>query len=250
MTGLSIVLPVHNEEEYLPACLESLKFADEIVIVLDKCTDRSKEIALQYGAKIIEGAWEIEGERRMLGLDATTQPWILEVDADERVTPELAAEIKEMISHSTEAFHLVPFDTYIGQKRVRYGWGAHVGISGKLCLFRKGSKTYDFDRVHPRTRFQGEKGTPLKNRMIHYMDKNLGDTFKRFDNYTTRHAKDLIDKNINEPMGRNIRRFFTRFFKCYVMRKGYREGAMGFFVATLGGLYPVVSALKAKYRLF
>ncbi|HEY1095612.1 MAG TPA: glycosyltransferase family 2 protein [Alphaproteobacteria bacterium] len=250
MSHLSIVLPVHNEEKHLPECLATLKFADEIVIVLDKCTDRSKEIALQHGAKIIEGAWEIEGERRMLGIQAVTSPWILEIDADERVTPELAAEIKKVIATSNAAYHLVPFDNYIGQKRVRYGWGAHIGISGKLCLFRKESKTYDNDRVHPRTRFTGEKGEKLQNRIIHYMDDTLGETLKRFDNYTTRHAKDLLDKKIDEPMSRNIRRFFTRFFKCFVMRRGYREGAMGFFVAVLGGLYPLVSALKAKYRLF
>ena len=250
MTTLSIVIPVHNEQDHLAACLDSVKFADEIIIILDKCTDRSKEIAVQYGAKIIEGAWDIEGERRMLGLDAVTSTWILEVDADERVTPELAIEIKKTIASSTDSYHLIPFDTYIGEKRVRYGWGAHVGISGKLCLFRKGSKAYDFDRVHPRTQFNGTKGAPLHHRMIHYMDRHLGDTFKRFDNYTTRRAKDMIDKKIDEPMSRNVRRFFTRFFKCYVMRKGYREGAIGFFVAVLGGLYPVVSALKAKYKFF
>lgn len=247
---LSIVIPIHNEERHLPACLDSLAFADEVIIVLDKCTDRSKEIAQQHGATIIEGAWEIEGERRMLGINAVTSPWILEVDADERVTPELAAEIKRVIATSTADYHLVPFDNYIGQKRVRYGWGAHIGISGKLCLFRKEAKVYSNDRVHPRTTFTGTKGEPLQNRMIHYMDDTLAETLKRFDNYTTRHAKDLVDKHIDEPMGRNIRRVFTRFFKCFVMRKGYREGAMGFFVACLGGLYPLVSALKAKYKLY
>lgn len=247
---ISIVIPVYNEEVHLDACLSTLGFADEIIVILDKCTDRSKEIALNHKARLVEGAWDIEGERRMLGLKAASHPWILEIDADERVTPELAAEIKSVIASSPDSYHVIPFDTYIGQRRVRYGWGAHVGISGKFCLFRKGAKSYDFDRVHPRTTFTGTKGKPLKNRVVHYMDDNIGDTLKRFDNYTTRRAKDLIDKNIEEPMRTIIRRFFTRFFKCFVMRQGYREGAMGFFVATLGGLYPLVSALKAKYKLF
>ncbi len=247
---LSIVIPVHNEEAHLGACLSSLKFADEVIIVLDKCTDRSKEIALQHGAKTIEGSWEIEGERRMLGINATTNPWLLEIDADERVTPELATEIRQILEQPQHALYRIKFDNHIGDKLVRYGWGAHVGVTSGVRLFKRDAKRYEFDRVHPRAIMTGTIGHTLTHPIIHYMDKHMGDTFKRFDNYTTRRAKDLIDKNINEPMGRNVRRFFTRFLKCFIMRKGYREGAMGFFVATLAGLYPLVSALKAKYKLF
>jgi glycosyltransferase involved in cell wall biosynthesis len=96
--------------------LESLSFADEIVVVLDKCTDRSKEIAQSYSAKLIEGSWEIEGPRRNTGIDACTSDWILEVDADERVTKRLAEEILRLIQTSKNGYFHIPLHNYIGNK--------------------------------------------------------------------------------------------------------------------------------------
>ena len=90
MTDLSALVVARNEEGQLAACLEALRFADEIVVVLDRSTDGSRAIASRYTQKIIEGAWEVEGARRNTGIDACSGNWILEVDADERVTPELA----------------------------------------------------------------------------------------------------------------------------------------------------------------
>ncbi len=91
---LSALVVVHNEEAQLAECLETVQFADEIVVVLDRCTDGSKDIAQRYAAHIIEGGWELEGPRRNAGIKACTGDWILEVDADERVTARLAKEIR------------------------------------------------------------------------------------------------------------------------------------------------------------
>ena len=91
---LSALVVAHNEETQLGACLERLEFADEIVVVLDRCTDGSAAIARRFAEYVVEGDWPIEGDRRNLGLDTCTGDWILEVDADERVnqvTPSLFA---------------------------------------------------------------------------------------------------------------------------------------------------------------
>ncbi|MCS6853800.1 MAG: glycosyltransferase, partial [Elioraea sp.] len=82
---LSALVVARNEEARLGDCLASLRFADEIVVVLDRTTDRSADIARGVGARVLEGAWEIEGDRRNAGLAACTGDWILEIDADERV---------------------------------------------------------------------------------------------------------------------------------------------------------------------
>src|SRR3546814_2930804 len=92
---LSALVVAHNEEAQLADCLGSLAFADERVVVLDRCTDNSKRVALEHGARILEGGWELEGPRRNAGIDACTGDWILEVDADERVTAALASEIRD-----------------------------------------------------------------------------------------------------------------------------------------------------------
>ena len=94
---LSALVVAHNEEAQLGACLECLEFADEIVVVLDRCTDGSAAIARRFTERVVEGDWLIEGERRNLGLDTCTGDWILEVDADERVSQVLADDVRRSV---------------------------------------------------------------------------------------------------------------------------------------------------------
>lgn len=245
---LSALVVARNEEKQLADCLATLTFADEIIVVLDRCIDRSREIAEKFKARIIEGSWDIEGTRRNTGIDAATGDWILEVDADERVTPALAQEIKRVISQAPFGYFLIPYDNYIGRKLVRYGWGAQWGVSATVRLFARGAKRWGEQRVHPKVEFKGEKAW-LQERMVHYVDQNISDMIYRFDRYTTARAHDLrylkaSGNDIGSFLG-NVRRVFSRFLKCYISRKGYREGHWGFLIALFAGLYPLVSYLKA-----
>jgi glycosyltransferase involved in cell wall biosynthesis len=248
---LTVYLPVHNEEKHLDDCLKLLHFADEILVQLDKCTDRSKEIALSHNAKIIEGRWDTEGDRRNAGIEAASGDWILEIDADERVSPELAKEILETTKTSPFQLHCIPMDNYIGETLVRYGWGAYIGVSQKVLLFRKGAKIYvpETRVTHAEVNFHGKFGPVLKAPLVHYMDRNLSDTIRRFDSYTTARAKDLINSGNLETFRKNVVRLFSRFYKSYIRRKGYKEGSLGFFIGILAALYPMVSYIKAKYKL-
>jgi glycosyltransferase involved in cell wall biosynthesis len=243
---LSALVVVHNEEHQLAECLVPLGFVDELVVVLDRCTDRSRDIALAARAKLVEGAWPIEGDRRNAGIAACTGGWILEVDADERVTPELAAEIKSTVAASSFDRHLIPVDNYIGDRLVRYGWGASFGKSAYPGLFRNGTKVWGRDRVHPKLELSGTAGVPLKARLIHRVDRNISDMLKRLDRYTTLRARDLREHGDPDPTWRYVRRVVSRFYKCYVARRGYREGGWGVLIALLAGLYPIISHLKAR----
>ena len=245
---LSALVVAHNEEAQLAECLERLRFADEIVVVLDRCTDRSAEIAAGFNARLIEGAWPLEGERRNTGIQACTGDWILEVDSDERVPPEMAREIRSVIAAAPFAHFLIPFDNYVGKRLVRYGWGGSFGVMMAPRLFAKGAKRWGDQRVHPALELKGEKRF-LKARMIHYVDRDISDMIARLNRYTSAKAADLRaqraeGKDIGS-YGHNIRRIFGRFYKCYVGRKGYREGRYGFLIALMAGLYPILSYLKA-----
>ncbi len=243
---LSALVVAHNEERQLADCLAALRFADEIVVVLDKCTDGSKAIAETLADRIVEGAWEIEGHRRNLGLDTCTGDWILEVDADERVPPALAAEIRATIDTATAPAHyLIPFDNYIGTRLVRHGWGGSWGVSATVRLTSRGAKRWGEQRIHPALTLHGEKRW-LQARMIHYVDRNIADMLRRLDRYTTARARDMRAAGSRETFGRNLRRLFTRFFKCYVRRKGYKEGYWGFLIALMAGLWPMLAWLKFK----
>lgn len=243
---ISALVVARNEEKRLQACLAHLAWANECVVILDRTTDKSKVIALSHRAHVYEGSWEKEGERRNFGISKCNGSWILEVDADEWVPEALAQEICEIINSPSFDWCEIPVDNYIGSRLVRYGWGGSFGTTAVPRLFKKNAKTWGGQHVHPSVTFVGKKGKRLKNAFIHHLDKDFSDTLKRFDSYTTARAKDLILQNKHERVSTNIRRFFTRFYKCFIRRKGYKEGSLGFVIALLTGLYPLVSALKAQ----
>jgi glycosyltransferase involved in cell wall biosynthesis len=243
---LSALVVAHDEERQLAACLERLRFADEIVVVLDRCTDGSRAIAAGFTDRLVEGAWEIEGDRRNAGIAACRGDWIIEVDADERVPPALAEEIRRTIAASAADWHEIPVDNYVGDRLVRWGWGASFGRSAYPGLFRKGAKRWGRQRVHPALTFTGRKGTPLASRLDHYVDRSLSDMLQRLDRYSSARARDLRDSGDIGSYAANLRRIASRFWKCYVARRGYREGPYGFMIALCAGLYPILSYLKAR----
>ncbi|MGJ3258291.1 MAG: glycosyltransferase family 2 protein [Rhodospirillales bacterium] len=242
---LSAVISVHNEEHQLRDCLATLGFADEIVVLLDKCTDGSKDIAGEFTDRIVEGDWSIEGERRNAGIEACRGQWIFEIDADERVPDDLAREIRDVIDRTKDDWHEIPVDNHVGKRLVRHGWGASFGKAAYPGLFRKGVKRWGMQRVHPSLDWTGVRGPMLKNRLVHQVDRDISDMIRRLDSYSTARAKDLVESGDIGSMANNVRRFFSRFFKCYVSRKGYREGGIGLLIAICAGLYPLISHIKA-----
>lgn len=250
MTGkpaprLSALVVAHNEAEQLAAVLASVRFADEVVVVLDRCTDGSRAIAERHADKIVEGAWPIEGPRRHAGIDACCGDWILEVDADERATPALAEEIRARLPSAPYGHFLVPVDNYVGDRLVRHGWGGSWGTSATVRLFAKGAKTWGAQNIHPATVLRGAR-MRLVEPLAHYVDRDISDMIRRLDRYTTAKARDLRASGKLGTFGGNLRRLFSRFYKCYVTRKGYREGHYGFLIALFAGLYPLLSHLKAR----
>lgn len=244
--ALSALVVAHDEEAQLDDCLRSLAFADERVVVLDRCTDGSRAIAERHAAVIVEGAWPLEGDRRNAGIDACAGDWILEVDADERVRPALADEIRAAMAGADGGYFLIPVDNYVGGRLVRHGWGASFGTTAVARLSARGCKRWSTAaRVHPPMTLRGPRRR-LKTPLLHYVDRDISDMLRRFDRYTTLRALDLIDSGDIGTLGANLRRLAMRFHKCFVSQRGYREGAMGLMVAILAGLYPLVSHIKAR----
>ncbi len=246
MTRLSALIVARNEEQRLPDCLASVAFADEIVVVLDRSTDGSAAIAAVAGATVIEGAWELEGERRNAGLDACTGDWIIEVDADERVSPDLAAAIRATIATSTFAWHQVPVDNYVGDRLIRHGWAGSFGTTSVPRLSRKGAKRWRPQRVHPGLDWTGAEGPKItEGALVHLVDRDISDMLRRLDKYSSAKAADLLASGNIGTLRSNVRRFFSRGFKSYVSRKGYKEGGWGVLLALCTGAFPLLSYLKA-----
>ncbi len=243
---LSALVVVHNEEQRLDACLKRLAFADEIVVVLDKCTDGSRRIAERYTARLLEGAWEIEGERRNAGIEFCDGEWILEVDADEWITPELAQEVRLLAKEGNADIHAIPVDNYVGGHYIRHGWGGGgFGMVSYPGLFRKGVKVWGPQRVHPHLVVSGRQGAMLKNPVTHHIDDSISAMLMRLDRYTTWRARDLCDEGKPGSLPNMVRKVFSRFWKCWVVRKAYREGGYGMVMGICSALYPLLAHLKA-----
>jgi glycosyltransferase involved in cell wall biosynthesis len=247
---ISGLVCAHNEEARLADCLRRLGFCDEIVVVADRCTDRTSEIARRYDAIVITGIFPLESQRKNAGVGACTGDWIFEVDADEHVDEALAQEVRAVVEREPAgAYFLIPVDNYVGSQRVRHGWGGSFGTSSVARLYRRGSKHWRAQRVHPSVWFEGARAGSLRTPLSHWVDKDIGDMIQRLDRYTALRAQDLADAATPGKIWDNVFRGFRRFYKCYVARKGYREGDLGFLIALMAGLYPVVSCLRAKEAL-
>lgn len=244
MPKLTALCVVHNAEADLPDCLASVRFADEIIVLLDRCTDSSKALALSAGATIVEGAWEIEGPRRNTALAACTGDWILEIDADERVPGPLAEEIRSAIATNPKGAIFIPFDNRIGGVKIKHGWGAYNGVGGKRCLFPKGTKHWGQGRLHPPVT-QAPEALRLRNAMIHHVYRDFPHMFQRLLRYAHLAAQDMVETNSIPRPTKTIRRFFSRFWKSYVSRGGRKEGFYGVALALYSALYPALSHLMA-----
>jgi glycosyltransferase involved in cell wall biosynthesis len=244
---LSALLVARNEAARLEGCLASLAFADEIVVVLDRSTDASAQIAQAAGARVVEGEWALEGPRRNAGIAACSGDWVLEVDADETVPPELASLIRATIADSPHGFHRVAIDNYIGGRLVRHGWAGSFGTTAKPILFRRGAKHWRAQRVHPGLDWNGTEGAKIEAAAIrHDVDRDISDMLRRLDRYSSLRAADLLESGDIGTLPGNLRRFFSRFFKALVTRGGYREGGWGLLLAFCAGLFPLLSHLKAR----
>jgi glycosyltransferase involved in cell wall biosynthesis len=245
---LSVAMCVRNEAARLPGCLEGAAFADEIVVLLDRSEDASAAIARGAGAKVIEGAWEIEGERRNAAIAAASGDWVLELDADEEIGPVLADEIRRAIAAPSADVYVIPFDNRIGGRSVKYGWGAYNGVSAKACLFRKGAKVWGRGRVHPEIKFTGTRAQ-LTTPIVHHVYPDISALIAKLNRYSDLAAQDLAERGDAGSRGHAVRRVFSRFYKAYVARRGYREGYYGLALGLMAGLFPLLSHLKAQELL-
>jgi len=243
MSGLSVVVLTKNEQDRLSMCLDSVKWADEIIVVDDESRDRTVEIARGYTDKVFIKKMDIEGRHRNWAYNQAKNIWVLSLDADEIVTVELKEEIEKILSSGPrENGFTIPRRNYIGDFWVRYGgWYP----SPQLKLFRKDKFHYEEVGVHPRAFMDAPCGH-LKSDIIHYSYKNIADFLNKLNNQTTREAEKWFTQNKPMCLGRFIWRTLDRFIRTYIGRKGYRDGFMGFVVAFFAGLYQFLSYLKYR----
>ncbi|MBN1384999.1 MAG: glycosyltransferase family 2 protein [Elusimicrobia bacterium] len=239
---ISVVIITKNEQDDLPYCLENVKWADEIIVVDSGSTDTTVDTAKRFGAKVFERKWEGYGIQKNFAIDKAVNKWVLSIDADEVISPELQREIKEIIKGSDDyvAFK-IPRKLIFQGKFLRWG-GCYPDY--QIRLFRKGKARFNLDLVHEKLDVDGKIGR-LKNSLEHHSYKNLSDYFERFNRYTTLNALKRFD---------NKNKFYLwqylyapiKFIKIYFLKLGFLDGSAGLNWALLCSFFDIVKFLKLK----
>ena len=244
---VSALIIARNEEKKIKKCIDSLSFADEIVVVLDRSMDKTKKIVKRLNTSFFEGEWEFEGERRNFGISKCSKDWILEVDADEIISTKLAKEIKNNILKPECDYYYIKLMNFVCNRPIKNGWMACLAPDGKFSLFRKKSKKWENQRVHPNYKLVGRKGKQFENHIDHFMSDSISDLIMRFNRNTNLKAEDLNSETRIFRSYFSIRKVFSRFIKSFIKRKGYKEGLIGILICILNSIYPLVAAIKTEY---
>ena len=239
--SVSVVIIAKNEEENMDACIRSVKgWAAEVVLVNDNSTDRTVAISAGHGTVIFNRTMDNEGIHRNWAAAQAKHEWVLYLDADERVTPELRQEIDSILPTTTHVVFSIPFRTYIGTYWVNHsGW--YPG--SKTRLVRKSLFRYEEAPVHPRVFYDGTCGHLTKD-VIHYGYPDLAHFLASLNRQTSLEAQKWVDTGRKMTMLVGFWRPADRFFRSYIGKGGWKSGFMGFVIAFFAFLYQMMSYIK------
>jgi len=240
---ISICLITYNEEENLPACLDSVSWADEIVIVDSFSNDRTVEIGHRYSAKIIQQSLTSFAEQKNTAIRNASNRWVFCLDADERVSPALAQEIAQEFSH-----HNQEYDGYYINRHTYYlgRWINHGGWypSYKLLLFKKDKGSWGGVDLHTRVFLEG-RTKHLKGDLWHFTYKNLSHQLRTVDNFSRIVAQQWYREGKRLRPWSFILHPLGKFIETYLYKRGYKDGMPGLIIALVSSFY--IFLKYAKY---
>jgi glycosyltransferase involved in cell wall biosynthesis len=241
--SLTGVVITKNEEASIHDCLESIRWAAELIVVDAESRDRTVELARTSGAKVWVRPWPGFGLQKNFGMAQASSDWILILDADERVTEELRGEIKACLDGWTSG---APVAYRIPRRNFFYGaWvrGGGVYPDYQVRLFRRGIAQYNDVAVHENLIVDGEIGT-LAGHLDHYTERRIQDHFKKFGLYTTLAAEEKA-KRVRTVRWTDLAfRPLVVLVKTYLLKQGFRDGVRGLIVCVFASMYTFVKYAK------
>lgn len=230
MLSLSVIVITKNEGQNLDACLDSVAgLADEIVVVDSGSTDATLDIARRHCANLIETAdWPGFGPQKNRALDAASREWVLSLDADERLTPELADEIRRVLATpgKTVCFALPRLSWYCGRFMRHSGWFPDYVDR----LFRRDCARFSDAKVHERLLPQGPTSR-LSNHLLHYSFRDFSSVLKKVDAYSTASAEAAFARGKRSSVWGALGHGLWAFIRTYVFKAGFLDGSQGLALA-------------------
>lgn len=243
MSELSVFIITRNEAVDLPGCLASLKgLADDIVVVDSHSTDETVEICRNAGVRVMERVFDGFGSQKQFALEQTRHPWVLSIDADERVTQNLAYEIKMLMrSNPPHAGYEIRREFHFLGKRLRYGG---VGSDWVLRLFRKDLGYFKNLKVHERVEVRGTVGQ-LENALEHFSYPTLEEYVEKCNHYTTLAAQEMRARGRHFSVFDHLRPAWELFARI-VLKGAWLDGQAGLTYAALSAHAAWLRAVKLK----
>ncbi len=233
MTNITGIIITLNEEDNIVQCIENLSQVCSEIIVVDSCSkDRTVELAIKAGAQVITQSYLGDGPQKNVGPDAAQTEWVLSLDADERLSPEMVQEIKNLDLDNTEynAFGF-PRKNYIGSR-----WIAHSGWYPDVCvrLYRRNKARWTDVKMHAYVAVDNFQ--KMQGNIIHYSYHNIGQLFRKADSYSNAQAKVLYQKGKKCSSLSPFIHGFVAFFKHYFVKMGFLDGLDGLTVCLSSGI--------------
>ncbi|OGC82509.1 MAG: hypothetical protein A2W07_01875 [candidate division Zixibacteria bacterium RBG_16_43_9] len=241
MPRISAIVITYNEEKNIQRCLESLSWADEIVVVDSFSQDRTKDIASSFTDKIFDLEWQGFGKQKEIARTKASYDWVLSVDADEVVSEKLREEIKSVINKndSSDGYYIPRRSNFLGRWIKHSGWYPDY----VLRLFRKHQTRFDDSPVHEKLILDGKAGF-LRNEIRHYTDPDISHYLLKMDKYTTLSAKKLLAEGKSLTLFDLLFRPMAIFFKMYLFKSGFLDGWQGFLLACFSSFHVFVKYAK------
>ena len=239
---LSVCIIACNEEDRIGDCLSSVAWADEIVVIDSRSTDRTAEIAGERGARVIVRDWPGYVAQKNFALEQAQSEWVLCVDADERVSPLLGESIRAALAAPPGAlagYRMARKTFYLGRWILHSGWYP----DWKVRLVRRGRARWGGVDPHDRLDADGPVST-LPGDLEHRTYRDIADHLRTIDRFTSVAARELLDRRQGGAVLKMILNPPAKFAKMYLLKAGFLDGLPGFVVAALGSYYVFLKYAK------
>ena len=239
MKNISVIIITKDEEKNISDCLKSVEWADEIIIVDADSTDKTVELAKKFTEKIFIKKWEGYVPQKKYALSLASNKWVLSFDADERITPELKAEIINLSPDDFSGYKIRRKNFLLNKEITSCGWGNDY----QLRLFEK-EKTNMTDRlVHEGFIVDGKVGK-LENPMLHYTFSSFSDYFNKINYYTSLKAEELVKQKGKIGGWTIFSHTFSAFFMFFFTKRGFKDGVYGLIISLLHSVSTMLNYIK------
>ena len=238
---LSITIITKNEERNIRRCLDSIQWAEEVVIVDSGSTDQTLAICKSYNCRIIHAEWLGFGKTKQLAVNETTHDWVLSIDADEVITPELQSAIQSVLKNPKADGYQIKRESFYLKRKIKYsGWQNDY----PLRLFNKRKGQFNDAPVHESVIIDKTHLDTIEAPLLHYPYPSVASHINKINLYTSLGAEKLYKQGKQSSLLYALVSGWVKFIKMYLLKSGFLDGKEGFILALLSGFSSTLKYAK------